>query len=389
MKNTIISMIEQILKDSVEEFNMNYLQMTEKDWNYVLTHSDVLVTKLAMCLDSDSDKMIEDAELNQIQNDVLRKTIEKYLLDHDYSIFKENEELEEEEDELQDTFWEQIGDITLSDSVHMYLRDIGHYALLTPEEEVKLFTEYEKTHDIQIQQKIMNANLRLVVSVAKHFVGKGVDFLDLIQEGNIGLMKAVERFEVARGNKFSTYATWWIRQAVTRAIADCGKTIRIPVHMSEQLVRFRRAERVLTGQLSRNPSIKELALYMNTTEDKITEYKMLVQECTSLDAPITSDEDADSIVGDFIESDEDVEKTVMHTQLQLDLENVLHTGLTDREQIVIRLRFGLDNEDQMTLEQVGKIFGVTRERVRQIEAKALRKLRQPSRSGKLRAYLND
>jgi len=275
--------------------------------------------------------------------------------------------------------------VTVDDPVRMYLKEIGRVALLTAEEEVELAKRIEQG-DEEARRKLAEANLRLVVSIAKRYVGRGMLFLDLIQEGNLGLLKAVEKFDYRKGYKFSTYATWWIRQAVTRAIADQARTIRIPVHMVETINKLMRISRQLLQEYGREPSIEEIAEAMGMTEDKVREILKIAQEPVSLETPIGEEED--SHLGDFIE-DEDVLAPVDAVSFYLlkeQLEDVLGT-LTPREERVLRLRFGLDDGRPRTLEEVGQEFGVTRERIRQIEAKALRKLRHPSRSKKLKDYL--
>lgn len=272
-----------------------------------------------------------------------------------------------------------------SDPVRMYLREIGKVSLLTGEEEVSLAKRAEKG-DEDAQKKLIGANLRLVVSIAKKYMGRGLSFLDLIQEGNIGLMRAVEKFDWRRGFKFSTYATWWIRQAITRAIADQGRTIRIPVHMIETINKFKRIQRKLEQQLERPPKPEEVAKEMGIEVEKAREIIKISQEPTSIESPVGKEED--SRLKEFI-PDEEVEspfEAASYELLKGHLEEVLQT-LNPREQKVLELRFGLKDGRPRTLEEVGKEFGVTRERIRQIEAKALRKLRHPSRSKKLRDYL--
>ena len=275
----------------------------------------------------------------------------------------------------------------VNDPVRMYLKEIGVVPLLSNEEEKELAIAVENG-DLEAKQRLAEANLRLVVSIAKRYVGRGMQFLDLIQEGNMGLMKAVDKFDYSKGFKFSTYATWWIRQAITRAIADQARTIRIPVHMVETINKLVREQRKLLQELGQDPTPEQIAERMDMTPDKVREILKIAQEPVSLETPIG--EEDDSHLGDFIE-DEVIENPVDYTTrvvLREQLDEVLDT-LTDREENVLRLRFGLDDGKMRTLEDVGKVFNVTRERIRQIEAKALRKLRHPSRSKQLKDFIED
>ena len=275
----------------------------------------------------------------------------------------------------------------VNDPVRMYLKEIGVVPLLSNEEEKELAIAVENG-DLEAKQRLAEANLRLVVSIAKRYVGRGMQFLDLIQEGNMGLMKAVDKFDYSKGFKFSTYATWWIRQAITRAIADQARTIRIPVHLVETIKKLGREQRNLLQELGQDPTPEQIAERMDMTPDKVREILKIAQEPVSLETPIG--EEDDSHLGDFIE-DEVIENPVDYTTrvvLREQLDEVLDT-LTDREENVLRLRFGLDDGKMRTLEDVGKVFNVTRERIRQIEAKALRKLRHPSRSKQLKDFIED
>ncbi|EEI18813.1 RNA polymerase sigma factor SigA [Lentilactobacillus hilgardii] len=275
--------------------------------------------------------------------------------------------------------------VKINDPVRMYLKEIGRVSLLSADEEINLAKRIE-SGDEEAKQELAEANLRLVVSIAKRYVGRGMQFLDLIQEGNMGLMKAVEKFDYRKGFKFSTYATWWIRQAITRAIADQARTIRIPVHMVETINKLIRIQRQLLQDLGREPLPEEIGAEMDMPTEKVREILKIAQEPVSLETPIG--EEDDSHLGDFIE-DQDATSPADHAAYELlkeQLESVLDT-LTDREENVLRLRFGLDDGRTRTLEEVGKVFGVTRERIRQIEAKALRKLRHPSRSKQLKDFL--
>ena len=307
------------------------------------------------------------------------------LSENHINVVSENEEDDEDSSTTSNELLTK--DLTINDPVRMYLKEIGQIKLLTTEEELELADRIAQG-DEQAKAILAEANLRLVVSIAKRYVGRGMLFLDLIQEGNIGLMKAVEKFDVTKGYKFSTYATWWIRQAITRAIADQARTIRVPVHMVETINKLARVERQLTLELNREPTEEELAKKMGTSVEKIRDIYKISQEPVSLEIPIG--EEDDSHLGDFIpdETNMSPEDFAVNELLKDEISEVLLT-LTEREEKVIRLRFGLEDGRPRTLEEVGQLFGVTRERIRQIEAKALRKLRHPSRSRKLKDYLGD
>ena len=303
------------------------------------------------------------------------------LLDDDDIDLSEEEEIDMENIDLS-----VPEGVSIEDPVRMYLKEIGKVPLLSAEEEISLAQRMEEG-DEEAKKRLAEANLRLVVSIAKRYVGRGMLFLDLIQEGNLGLIKAVEKFDYRKGYKFSTYATWWIRQAITRAIADQARTIRIPVHMVETINKLIRVSRQLLQELGREPSPEEIAAEMDIPVERVREILKISQEPVSLETPIGEEED--SHLGDFIQ-DENVPvpaDAAAFTLLKEQLDEVLGT-LTEREQKVLRLRFGLDDSRARTLEEVGKEFNVTRERIRQIEAKALRKLRHPSRSRKLKDYLD-
>lgn len=320
-----------------------------------------------------------DIELDPDQIDKIYEYFESQGIDVLGSIENEEEEVEKEID------LSLPEGINIDDPVRMYLKEIGKVALLSAEEEISLAQKMEDG-DENAKKKLAEANLRLVVSIAKRYVGRGMLFLDLIQEGNLGLIKAVEKFDYKKGYKFSTYATWWIRQAITRAIADQARTIRIPVHMVETINKLIRINRQLLQELGREPSAEEVAVEMQMPVEKVREIMKIAQEPVSLETPIGEEED--SHLGDFI-PDDDIPapaEAAAFTLLKEQLIEVLDT-LTDREEKVLRLRFGLDDGRARTLEEVGKEFNVTRERIRQIEAKALRKLRHPSRSKKLKDYL--
>ena len=324
------------------------------------------------------EKILEVLDQNSV--DVLRIT-EDDDIDDEEIILSEEDEVDVENIDL------SVPDgISIEDPVRMYLKEIGKVPLLSAEEEIELAKRME-LGDQEAKKRLAEANLRLVVSIAKRYVGRGMLFLDLIQEGNLGLIKAVEKFDYRKGYKFSTYATWWIRQAITRAIADQARTIRIPVHMVETINKLIRVSRQLLQELGREPSPDEIAEEMNMPVERVREILKISQEPVSLETPIGEEED--SHLGDFIQDDNVPvpADAAAFTLLKEQLVEVLGT-LTEREQKVLRLRFGLDDGRARTLEEVGKEFNVTRERIRQIEAKALRKLRHPSRSRKLKDYLD-
>lgn len=319
---------------------------------------------------------LQEIELSPEQIDKIYETLEALNIEI-------MGEVEEEETEVDLSVPEGIA---IDDPVRMYLKEIGKVPLLTSEEEIELAKRIEQG-DEYAKKQLAEANLRLVVSIAKRYVGRGMLFLDLIQEGNLGLIKAVEKFDFTKGFKFSTYATWWIRQAITRAIADQARTIRIPVHMVETINKLIRVERQLLQELGRAPQPEEIAEIMEMPPEKVREIMKIAQEPVSLETPIGEEED--SHLGDFIPDDDALApaEAAAFTMLKEQLIGVLDT-LTPREEKVLRLRFGLDDGRSRTLEEVGKEFNVTRERIRQIEAKALRKLRHPSRSKKLKDYLD-
>ncbi len=330
------------------------------------------------------DRLFEFLDQNKV--DVIRMGTEDEL-DPDLFIEEEMELDEEEEIDVEHLDLSVPEGVSLEDPVRMYLKEIGKIPLLGMEDEVVLAKKME-LGDPEARKRLAESNLRLVVSIAKRYVGRGMQFLDLIQEGNLGLIKAVEKFDYTKGYKFSTYATWWIRQAITRAIADEARTIRIPVHMVETINRLVRTSRQLLQELGREPTTEEIAARLDLPVERVSEIMKMSQEPVSLETPIGEEED--SHLGDFIQDDnvlvpqDAAAFTLLHEQLM----EVLLT-LTEREQKVLRLRFGLDDGRPRTLEEVGKQFNVTRERIRQIEAKALRKLRHPSRSKKLKDYLDE
>ena len=329
------------------------------------------------------EKIIEYLENNGI--DVFQISDDKDDVDDDIILGMEAGGEGDEED-IENIDLSVPDGVSIEDPVRMYLKEIGKVSLLSADEEVELAKRMEEG-DAEAKKKLAEANLRLVVSIAKRYVGRGMLFLDLIQEGNLGLIKAVEKFDYKKGYKFSTYATWWIRQAITRAIADQARTIRIPVHMVETINKFVRVQRQLLQELGREPYPEEIAEHMNMPVDRVREIQKISLEPVSLETPIGEEED--SHLGDFIQ-DENVPvpaEAAAFTLLREQLEEVLGT-LTEREQKVLKLRFGLEDGRSRTLEEVGREFEVTRERIRQIEAKALRKLRHPSRSRKLKDYLD-
>ncbi len=333
----------------------------------------------------------------ELANSLKGLDLDSDALDDLYNTFNQNNIAvisEEDEDTSTDSVDKLLLDdnaitknLTIDDPVRMYLKEIGQIKLLSLDEELKLADRIMEG-DEEAKRTLAESNLRLVVSIAKRYVGRGMLFLDLIQEGNIGLMKAVEKFDVSKGYKFSTYATWWIRQAITRAIADQARTIRVPVHMVETINKLARIHRQLTLELNREPSEEELSKKMNLPVERIREILKISQEPVSLETPIG--EEDDSHLGDFIKDEHNMspEDYATNELLKQEISEVLLT-LTEREEKVIKLRFGLEDGKSRTLEEVGQMFGVTRERIRQIEAKALRKLRHPSRSRKLKDYMTD
>ena len=367
------------------------LLVKAKEKKNVLNYKDIGDTFKGMTFTAeDAEKTLEFLEANGV--DVLR--MEENTHDDEVLMMSDDDEVSIEEEEEAEIDVEKIDlsipeGVSIEDPVRMYLKEIGKVPLLTADEEIELSKQMEMGGEIgkKAQQRLAEANLRLVVSIAKRYVGRGMLFLDLIQEGNLGLIKAVEKYDYRKGFKFSTYATWWIRQANTRAIADQARTIRIPVHMVETINKLIRVSRQLLQELGREPTPEEIADEMNMSVERVREILKISQEPVSLETPIGEEED--SHLGDFIQDDNVPvpADAAAFTLLKEQLVEVLGT-LTEREQKVLRLRFGLDDGRARTLEEVGKEFNVTRERIRQIEAKALRKLRHPSRSRKLKDYLD-
>lgn len=355
-KDSIESITKQLLKDGKKDGNLSYDEIGDAFEKFQIDSDDI---------------------------DELYKTFEKEGIN-----LVDKKDLKDDDEEEVDVTKEDLSvpkGVTVDDPVRMYLKEIGKISLLTAEEEVEIAKRME-AGDESAKKELAEANLRLVVSIAKRYVGRGMSFLDLIQEGNLGLMKAVDKFDYTKGFKFSTYATWWIRQAITRAIADQARTIRIPVHMVETINKLVRVQRQLVQDLGRDPLPEEIAAEMNLDVERVREIQKIAQEPVSLETPIGEEED--SHLGDFIPDDEILspQDAATFTLLKEQLNSVLET-LTEREKKVLTLRFGLDDGRARTLEEVGKEFDVTRERIRQIEAKALRKLRHPSRSKKLKDYL--
>ncbi|MGI6714363.1 MAG: RNA polymerase sigma factor RpoD [Bacilli bacterium] len=331
----------------------------------------------------------QDLDEAQIESELADDVADS--IDDQLDFDSEDEEDEEDEDEIIRKTFGKIapGEVKINDSVKLYLHEIGSHDLLKPDEEVTLAKRI-LAGDEEARHILIESNLRLVVNIAKHYLGRGMSFLDLISEGNLGLMKAVEKFDYTKGFKFSTYATWWIRQAITRAIADQARTIRIPVHMVETINKITRAQRQLVQELGRDPSAEEISEKLEglLSAERIREIQRIALEPVSLETPIGEEED--SHIGDFIEDKEAISPSDYTSNVLLidELYEVMHDCLTDREDRVIRLRYGLDDNRPRTLEEVGKEFGVTRERIRQIEAKAIRKMRSPSRLKRLQDYRN-
>ena len=364
------------------------LDLSEDDLDSLMTYFkekgiEVIAEDVNEDLDSLEDVDLDESMLEKENNELLVDD-DDYFDDSDVIEDEDYDSLSDIESDSFDTF--VSGDVKVNDPVKMYLKEIGKVDLLTPQEEIELAKRILEG-DEEAKRHLISANLRLVVNIAKHYVGRGMQILDLIQEGNMGLIKAVEKFDYTKGYKFSTYATWWIRQAITRAIADQARTIRIPVHMVETINKITRVQRQLVQELGREPTAEEISKKLDNSlsPERIREIQRIAMDPVSLETPIG--EEDDSHLGDFIE-DKDDQSPLEYTTKSLlkdELYSVMH-DLTDREEKVLRLRYGLDDNHPRTLEEVGRVFNVTRERIRQIEAKAIRKLRHPTRSKRFGDY---
>ena len=386
MEDDDIETLDQIKKRLLKKAKGDDNQIEQGEIQDSIQHLDLS--------DEDTEELMEFFKKNKIE--VISDDDEDGVDDIDFTgedddVLLDDDEFMDDEDapsdqELSDITKLVVGDVKVNDSVKFYLKEIGKVPLLTASEETELAKRIAEG-DEEAKQALINANLRLVISIAKRYAGRGMPFLDLIQEGNMGLIKAVEKFDYTRGYKFSTYATWWIRQAITRAIADQARTIRIPVHMVETINKISRAQRQLVQELSRDPTAEEISERLEgaISPERISEIQRINQEPVSLETPIG--EEDDSHLGDFLE-DKEVESPNEYTTKSLlkDELNEVMSELTDREERVLRLRYGLDDNHPRTLEEVGKTFGVTRERIRQIEAKAIKKLRHPNRARRLGDY---
>ncbi len=394
MEESVALKIEKLFTSFLKDDEIN--SMTSDIFNQLVKKSDFIRDRLNEFISTDNEKVINKADLLKIKSDELRDFVNSYLVDNDYFIYDNENSLKEDcfdykdediEIEIEDKDAYNFNNIIISDSTTLYLKEMGKYDLFTPEKEIEIFRKYKKTKDLELRNEIMNANLRLVINIAKRYAYSGLSFLDIIQEGNLGLMYAIDKFDVDKGYKFSTYATWWIRQAITRAIGNTARMIRIPVHTIEKILKIKHARNDLTAILGRKPTVKEIAQEVLMEENEVQEILRIAEDCRSLDEPITNDEGNDSYVGDFVADNADSEKEAINLQLKDDIFSIMNSCLTKREIEVINLRFGLVDGTIRTLEQVGEIENVTRERIRQIEAKALRKIKR--RAPALESYLDN
>ena len=394
MEESVALKIEKLFTSFLKDDEIN--SMTSDIFDQLVKKSDFIRDRLNEFISTDNEKVINKADLLKIKSDELRGFVNSYLVDNDYFIYDNENSLKEDcfdykdediEIEIEDKDAYNFNNNIISDSTTLYLKEIGKYDLFTPEKEIEIFRKYKKTKDLELRNEIMNANLRLVINIAKRYAYNGLSFLDIIQEGNLGLMYAIDKFDVDKGYKFSTYATWWIRQAITRAIGNTARMIRIPVHTTEKILKIKHARNDLTAILGRKPTVKEIAQEVLMEENEVQEMLRIAEDCRSLDEPITNDEGNDSYVGDFVADNADSEKEAINLQLKDDIFSIMNSCLTKREIEVINLRFGLVDGTIRTLEQVGEIENVTRERIRQIEAKALRKIKR--RAPALESYLDN
>ncbi len=395
----------EVAEVAVEETQQAMLdELAAENQENITFEDQVAAVKVPKALTNDIDKLFAKAKAQGYitQDDILATFIEPedyiqelddfygQIIAHDIDVFESvSEDPKKDADDSLTQELETLSTLTdrsVADPVRMYLKEIGRIPLLSREDEIRIAQRVE-AGDLLAKKELTDANLRLVVSIAKKYIGRGMTFLDLIQEGNKGLIRAVEKFDWTKGFKFSTYATWWIRQAITRSIADQARTIRIPVHMVETINKLMRTSRRLMQDLGREPSPEEIGKEMEMDPDKVREILKISQNTTSLESPV-GDGDDDSVLGDFISDDQQLSpyEATSQQMLRENVEEVL-SALSDREAKVLRMRFGLNDNKMMTLEEVGKKFGVTRERIRQIEAKALRKLKHPSRRKKLQDFL--
>lgn len=374
------SIVDELLRIAQQNHGVvTYYEVEQHESVIELETEDIERIKQAL-LSNENIELVVERDERPVPEDVSMEEDDDIKDDDPKDIPEEDEEDTDKQLDISD-----VKGISVDDPVKMYLKEIGTIKLLTAEDEVTLAKRMEQG-DQEAKKRLAEANLRLVVSIAKRYVGRGMSFLDLIQEGNMGLMKAVEKFDYSRGFKFSTYATWWIRQAITRAIADQARTIRIPVHMVETINKLVRVQRQLVQELGRDPSNEEIAQEMGIDVEKVREVRKIAQEPVSLETPIGEEED--SHLGDFIEDDTAIAPDEAANNIMLKEQlNAILSSLSERERRVLELRFGLLDGTPRTLEEVGREFSVTRERIRQIEAKAVRKLKHPSRSGKLRDFL--